>query len=102
MKTERSMDRIIVLARAVGHPTRLDVYRALGEVGLSVTDVAYAYGLSVAGAHHHLAVLRRAGLVTRRYVGRKAIYRWSPERWSLVREHGAVGPSAVAERSTTS
>jgi DNA-binding transcriptional ArsR family regulator len=96
MQTETWMDRIIVVARAVGHPTRLGVYRALGEGGLCVTDVANAYGLSVAGAHHHLDILRRAGLATRKYVGRKAIYRWSRERWVLVRQSGPAEPAAHA------
>jgi DNA-binding transcriptional ArsR family regulator len=78
------MEQIVVVARAISDPLRLDIYRFLGERGLCLTDVARAFGLSLAGTHHHLDVLRHARMVTRAYVGRRAIYRWSKCRWSLV------------------
>jgi DNA-binding transcriptional ArsR family regulator len=96
MQSEMSMDRVIVVARAIAHPVRLAMYRALGERGQSLSAVARAFGLSPAGAHHHLDVLRRSQMVGKRYVGRRAIYAWTKNRWSLVREFGPVEPSAVA------
>src|SRR5580658_9522671 len=92
------MEHVVIVARAISHPMRLDIYRALGERGRSLSAVARAFGLSVAGAHHHLDVLRRAQMVRRRYVGRKAIYAWTRNRWSLVCHSGPAEPSAVAER----
>lgn len=76
-----------MIARAVAHPGRLAIYRALGERGRSLSDVAREVGLSVAATHHHLDVLRRAGMITKRYSGRTAIYRWSRRRWSLICKH---------------
>jgi DNA-binding transcriptional ArsR family regulator len=91
------MDPVVVVARAISHPVRLDIYRALGVRGQSLTDVARAFGLSLASTHHHLDVLRRARMVGRKYVGRKAIYFWSRSRWSLVSERASVEQSAAAE-----
>jgi DNA-binding transcriptional ArsR family regulator len=97
------MEQIVVVARAISNPLRLDIYRVLGERGLCLTDVARAFGLSLAGTHHHLDVLRHARMVTRRYVGRKAIYFWSRSRWSLVCERAAerrVGAEMPPESQT--
>ena len=80
------MNQIVVVARAISHPVRLAMYLALGQRGQSLTEVARSFGLSVAGAHHHLDVLRRAQMIRKRYAGRRAIYFWSRFRWSLVRE----------------
>jgi DNA-binding transcriptional ArsR family regulator len=93
------MEHVVIVARAIAHPVRLAMYRALGERGQSLSAMARAFGVSVAGAHHHLDVLRRAQMIRRRYVGRQAIYAWTKNRWSLVRECGPAEPSAVAEGS---
>jgi DNA-binding transcriptional ArsR family regulator len=78
-------DHVLVVGHAVGHPVRLALLRALGEHGSSLTDVAAVVGVARSTAHHHLAVLTRAGMVERRYRGREAIYTWKV-RWSFVRE----------------
>jgi ArsR family transcriptional regulator len=74
--------------RALGDPTRLkilDLLRARGgsccslvspgEPGLCACDVEQAIGLSQAATSHHLAILRRAGLVVAEKRGRWMYYR---------------------------
>jgi hypothetical protein len=97
IRSEKWIEHLVTVARAISHPIRLDIYRALGERGQSLSAVARAFGLSPAGAHHHLDALRRAQMIRRRYVGRQAIYFWSRNRWSLVCQSGPVEPSAAAE-----
>jgi DNA-binding transcriptional ArsR family regulator len=94
------MEHVVTVARAISSPLRLSMYRALGERGRSLTDIAREFGLSLAGAHHHLDVLRRAQMIRRRYVGRKAIYFWTRNRWALVRD-GLAERAAATERSSS-
>jgi ArsR family transcriptional regulator len=74
--------------RALGDPTRLKILDLLrvrggsccslvspGETGLCACDVEEAIGLSQAATSHHLAILRRAGLVIAEKRGRWMFYR---------------------------
>ena len=74
--------------RALGDATRLrilDLLKARGgsccdlvaptEPGLCVCDVERAIGLSQAAVSHHLAILRRAGLIVAEKRGRWMFYR---------------------------
>ena len=78
---------LIVVCKALGDPTRLkilDLLRAKGrsccdliarsERGLCACDIEAAVGLSKAAVSHHMAQLRRAGLVTQEKRGRWVFY----------------------------
>ena len=57
-------DRLVALCRALGDRQRLRILRRLRESPMSLLQVVEATGLSRSTAHHHLVVLRAAGLVT--------------------------------------
>jgi DNA-binding transcriptional ArsR family regulator len=76
------------LAALLGH-SRAAVLEALAE-GLSTTELAGRVGLSTATASEHAGVLRRAGLVTSRHVGRSRLHTLTPLGADLLRE--ATGP----------
>jgi DNA-binding transcriptional ArsR family regulator len=78
------MDGVVVLARALGDPTRVRVLLGLALEGSSVGDVARRLGVTVATVSHHLAVLLDAGLVTFTARGRQHIYRRLPREVVLV------------------
>jgi ArsR family transcriptional regulator, arsenate/arsenite/antimonite-responsive transcriptional repressor len=78
---------LVTVCRALGDPTRLrilDLLRAKGrsccdliarsERGLCACDIETAVGLSKAAVSHHMAQLRRAGLVTQEKRGRWMFY----------------------------
>ncbi len=79
------MEKLIVIARAVGNPSRLAVLRVLGEKGCSVTRAAHSVGLAISTTAFHLDHLVRAGLVVKSPRGRECIYRWSRSRWAFTR-----------------
>jgi DNA-binding transcriptional ArsR family regulator len=75
------------VCKALGDPTRLrilDLLKARGrsccdlvasrERGLCACDIEEAVGLSKAAVSHHMAQLRRAGLVTQEKRGRWMFY----------------------------
>lgn len=65
---------------ALGDETRLRlVLRLLDGRARAVTDLVQGIGLTRQGVSKHLAVLERAGVVTRRRVGRETRYRARPE-----------------------
>jgi len=62
---------------ALGHETRLDVFRLLvraGSEGLPAGAVAEALGVPAATLSHHLKELKSAGIATCRREGRSLIY----------------------------
>lgn len=62
---------------ALAHESRLEIFRALvqrGPQGLKPGELAGACGLPDSTLSFHLAHLLRAGLVSRRRVGRTLIY----------------------------
>ena len=73
----RSDVDVVTLCKALGDPTRLKILELLkskgrsccdliasNEPGLCACDLERAVGLSQAAVNHHMALLRRAGLVT--------------------------------------
>lgn len=74
------------LFRALGDTTRRDIVRRtlLGEV--SVSGLAQDYAMSFAAVQKHVAVLERAGLVTKTTRGRERVVRAAPDRLARVRE----------------
>jgi DNA-binding transcriptional ArsR family regulator len=66
--------------RAVADPTRRAVLEALGrERELPVTELADQLGVGLPMLSRHLSVLRSAGLVTERRLGRQRLHRLCPE-----------------------
>lgn len=70
-----STDKTIAIAlAALGHETRLAVFRLLvraGEDGLNVGDIAARMGLAASTLSHHLGALVDAGLVIQERSGRE-------------------------------
>ena len=63
------------VARALGHPHRLEILEHLAQGERGVEALAERVGLSVANASQHLQHLRRAGLVLARRHGKFVLYR---------------------------
>ena len=73
-------DEADALFQALADRTRRDIVRRVAGEGLSVSDLAAGYDMSFAAVQKHVAVLERAGLVTKRRVGKRQI------------AHAEVGP----------
>lgn len=56
--------RLVRLSKALGDEKRLRVLRALAEGEKSLMDLAEAFGVAKTTMHHHMIVLRSAGLVS--------------------------------------
>jgi ArsR family transcriptional regulator len=67
------------VARALGHPHRLEMLEHLAQGERGVEALAKRVGLSVANASQHLQYLRRAGLVAARRDGKFILYRLADE-----------------------
>jgi DNA-binding transcriptional ArsR family regulator len=70
------------LFHALADPTRRDILRRCGAGEPSVSRLAQAYPMSFAAVQKHVAVLERAGLVTKESRGREQLVRT---------EAGAIG-----------
>ena len=82
------------LFRALADPTRRDILRRCVDGEPSVSRLARAYPMSFAAVQKHVAVLARAGLVTKERRGREQLVRT---------DAGAVGRArqALDELETT-
>jgi DNA-binding transcriptional ArsR family regulator len=63
------------LFRALADPTRRDIVRRCAGGEPSVSRLAQAYPMSFAAVQKHVAVLERAGLVTKERRGREQLVR---------------------------
>lgn len=70
-------EHISGVAKALGHPIRLELLEYLGQREQSVEALATFCDQSVANTSHHLQLLRRAGLVETRKEGVHVHYRLS-------------------------
>jgi DNA-binding transcriptional ArsR family regulator len=61
--------------RALADPTRRDILRRCADEEPSVSRLAQAYPMSFAAVQKHVAVLERAGLVTKARRGREQLVR---------------------------
>ena len=66
-------DRADALFHALSDRTRRDVLRRVLAGEHSVSALASTYDMSFAAVQKHVAVLERAGLLTKRRVGREAL-----------------------------
>lgn len=71
----------------LGHPSRLQIFRLLaelGENGCKVSDIQRALKLPKSTVSHHLAELVGSGLITQTREGRVLRCRIAPQRARLV------------------
>ena len=73
-------ERYAAVGRALADPKRLCVLESLAIGELSVSDLSTRVGCQVPNMSQHLAVLRRAGLVTSRRDGNTILYRLADDR----------------------
>ena len=71
--TESSEDRADALFHALSDRTRRDILRRVLAGEHSVTALAASYDMSFAAVQKHVAVLERAGLLTKRRHGREQL-----------------------------
>jgi ArsR family transcriptional regulator len=72
--------RYAAVGRALADPKRLCVLESLAGGELSVGDLSSRVGCQIPNMSQHLAVLRRAGLVSSRRDGATVYYRLADER----------------------
>src|SRR3954453_4479612 len=71
--TERDEDRADALFHALADRTRRDILRRVLAGEHSVSTLAAKYDMSFAAVQKHVAVLEKAGLITKRRLGREAM-----------------------------
>jgi len=80
VSAELDRERYAAVGRALADPKRLCVLESLAIGELSVSDLSTRVGCQVPNMSQHLAVLRRAGLVTSRRDGNTILYRLADDR----------------------
>ena len=70
--------------RAIADPTRRGVLDLLAEGERPVNDLVRRFRMTQPALSQHLRVLRQAGLVAQRRVGRERLYRIRPKQLKLV------------------
>ena len=70
---------------ALADPTRRDLVRRAIDAEEGVVELASHYPMSFAAVQKHIAVLERAGLVTKQRIGRRKVVRTDLERLRVVR-----------------
>ena len=76
---ELSDETVDHLFHALADATRRDILRRCGQDPSSVSRLADAYPMSFAAVQKHVAVLERAGLVTKERRGREQLVRTDPD-----------------------
>ena len=93
--------------RAVADPTRRRILDLLSEGERPVNSLAQPFGMTRPAISQHLRVLREAGLVSERRMGRKRCYRLRAERlreidqWVQNHPRGAARPRRGVQRGTS-
>ncbi len=80
--TDEAVDELF---RALADPTRRDILRRCATGEPSVSELAGAYPMSFAAVQKHVAVMERAGLVTKARRGREQLVRTDEEAVGRVR-----------------
>ena len=70
---------------ALADQTRRDIVRRAIDAEEGVVELASHYPMSFAAVQKHIAVLERAGLVTKQRIGRRKVVRTNLERLRVVR-----------------
>jgi DNA-binding transcriptional ArsR family regulator len=82
---ELSSDEVDELFHALADATRRDILRRCADGEPSVSRLADVYPMSFAAVQKHVAVLQRAGLVTKERRGREQIVHTAPRAVSAAR-----------------
>src|ERR671919_280907 len=70
---------------ALGDPTRRDIVRRAIDGEEGVAELAAHYPMSFAAVQKHVAILERAGLVTKQRIGRRKVVRTNLEGLRVAR-----------------
>src|SRR5881227_3342426 len=70
---------------ALGDATRRDIVRRAIDGDEGVAELASHYAMSFAAVQKHIAVLERAGLVSKRRIGRRKVVRTNVEALRVAR-----------------
>ena len=81
---QAGQDIVVDVFQAVADPTRRALLDMLGESERSVTELLQAFNCTQPAISQHLRILRRAGLVDVRQVGRQRLYRLQAERLETI------------------
>ena len=65
--------------RAISEPRRREILKTIGRRELSAREIAQGFDVSRPAISQHLQVLKAAGLVTERRLGRNRLYQVRPE-----------------------
>jgi len=76
MQTALDLDRVFA---ALADATRRDIVRRGLTASEGVSELAAHYPMSFAAVQKHVAVLERAGLVSKRQAGRRKVVRTNPD-----------------------
>jgi DNA-binding transcriptional ArsR family regulator len=79
LRTELSDDEVDRIFQALADATRRDIVTRTMQNEHSVTELAERYAMSFAAVQKHVAVLERAGLVSKRRRGRERVVSADPE-----------------------
>jgi DNA-binding transcriptional ArsR family regulator len=82
MQLNLNHDRIFA---ALSDVTRRDIVRRAIDGGEGVAELAEHYSMSFAAVQKHIAILERAGLVTKHQVGRRKVVRTNLEALRVAR-----------------
>jgi ArsR family transcriptional regulator len=80
MANSKRLEKSVEFAKAIADCTRQKIMRYCCCEWRSVSDVADRMGVTQPTVSHHLAVLREAGLVEIRHVGKQTFYRLDHEK----------------------
>ncbi|MFJ5995392.1 ArsR/SmtB family transcription factor [Streptomyces sp. NPDC092370] len=81
--SDETVDRLF---HALADTTRRDILRRCVRGELSVSRLAESYPMSFAAVQKHVAVLERAGLVTKQRSGREQLVRTDPDAVGRARQ----------------
>ena len=70
---------------ALADPTRRDIVRRAIDADEGIVELASHYPMSFAAVQKHVAILERAGLVTKQRIGRRKVVRTNLEQLRIVR-----------------
>ena len=79
------VDHVDQLFSGLADPTRRDILRRCATDAPSVSRLAEAYPMSFAAVQKHVALLERAGLITKERIGRRKVVRTNLEALLVAR-----------------
>ena len=90
MNTTLRTDHVATMAKALGHPARLEILRILGERACICGELVDELSLAQSTVSQHLRVLREAGWITGEIDGPRTCYRLNGEAIAELRS--VLGP----------